>query len=166
MVTSAMIAAIYVVVTVLQNLLLPGSTSAAIQFRISEALCILTMYSPSAIAGLTLGCIISNIFAGLGAIDLIVGPLATLLAGITMRALKDKKIFKLPVWSLLMPAIFNGLLVGAEIALFFSGGGASLATFLTNFALIAAGEAAVLYTLGVAIYLVIEKNRSLKEKIV
>ena len=54
---SALIAALYVVLTHGQNLILPNSTSMAIQFRASEALCVLALFTPAAIPGLTIGCI-------------------------------------------------------------------------------------------------------------
>ena len=63
-VLSGLIAAMYVVLTLLQNALLPGTTSAAVQFRASEALCVLALFTPAAVPGLTVGCIISNIFCG------------------------------------------------------------------------------------------------------
>ena len=49
----AILAALYVALTYLQNWLLPGTTSAAIQFRASEALCIFALFTPAAIPGLT-----------------------------------------------------------------------------------------------------------------
>ena len=52
----AILAALYVALTYLQNWLLPGTTSAAIQFRASEALCIFALFTPAAIPGLTVGC--------------------------------------------------------------------------------------------------------------
>ena len=59
---SAVIAAIYVVLSMLANAL--GLASGAIQFRISEALTILPVFTPAAIPGLTIGCIISNVLTG------------------------------------------------------------------------------------------------------
>ena len=58
---SALIAAMYVALTYLQNLLIPGSATWAIQFRVSEALCVLALYTPAAIPGLTIGCLLFNI---------------------------------------------------------------------------------------------------------
>ena len=164
-VLSGLIAAMYAVLTLLQNALLPGTASAAVQFRASEALCVLAVFTPAAIPGLTVGCIISNIFAGLGAIDLVVGPLASFLAALGMYLLRNKRALKLPILSLLCPAVSNGLLVGAEIALFFSEGQAFWALFWTNAGLVAVGELAVLFTLGVFLFLAVEKNGRLKEYI-
>lgn len=164
-VLSGLIAAMYVVLTLLQNALLPGTTSAAVQFRASEALCVLALFTPAAVPGLTVGCIISNIFAGLGAIDLIVGPLASFLATLFMYLLRKKRAAGLPILSLICPALFNGLLVGAEIGLFFSEGEAFFAVFWTNAGLVALGELAVLFTLGIALFVAIEKNQRLNSLI-
>ena len=60
---AAIIAALYAVLTHLQNLLLPGSATWAIQMRLSEALCVLAFFTPAAIPGLTLGCLLFNITA-------------------------------------------------------------------------------------------------------
>ena len=61
-VQTAVIAAMYAALTYAQNLLLPGTTSAAVQFRVSEALNVLALFTPAAIPGLTLGCMLSNIY--------------------------------------------------------------------------------------------------------
>ena len=60
-VQGALIAAIYATMTILQNVLIPGSASMPVQFRISEVLTVLALYTPAAIPGLTIGCVIANI---------------------------------------------------------------------------------------------------------
>ena len=85
-VQTAIIAAMYAALTYAQNLLLPGTTSAAVQFRVSEALNVLALFTPAAIPGLTLGCMLSNIYnigSGLP-LDLIFGSLATLGSSVCM----------------------------------------------------------------------------------
>ncbi len=77
MVQAAMIAAIYVVLTVFINAF--NLASGAIQVRISEALTILPFFTPAAIPGLYLGCLISNIVTGCLPWDVVFGSLATLL---------------------------------------------------------------------------------------
>lgn len=87
---TAGIAAMYAALTYAQNLLLPGTTSAAVQFRVSEALNVLALFTPAAIPGLTLGCVLSNLVnigAGLP-LDMIFGSLATLGATGCMYALR------------------------------------------------------------------------------
>ena len=58
---AAIIAALYVVLTHAQNALLPGSATWAIQMRLSEALCVLACFTPAAIPGLAVGCLVFNI---------------------------------------------------------------------------------------------------------
>ena len=85
-VQAAVIAALYAVLTILQNTLLPGTASAAVQFRVSEALTILAVFTPAAIPGLTVGCVIANIssLSTLGPYDMIFGSRASLLAAVLM----------------------------------------------------------------------------------
>lgn len=73
----AAIAAIYVVLTLLANAF--GLANYAIQVRFSEALTVLPYYSPIAIPGLFVGCIISNILTGAHPLDVIFGSIATLI---------------------------------------------------------------------------------------
>ena len=71
---AAIIAALYAVLTHLQNLILPGSATWAIQMRLSEALCVLAFFTPAAIPGLTVGCLAFNItYAAALPLDFLVG---------------------------------------------------------------------------------------------
>ena len=82
---AAIIAALYAVLTHMQNILLPGSATWAIQMRLSEALCILAFFTPAAIPGLTVGCLVFNLtYAAALPLDWIVGSLATLCAAWAM----------------------------------------------------------------------------------
>ena len=60
-VLAAAIAALYATLTMLQNLLLPGSASMAVQFRVSEVLTVFSVFTSAAVPGLTIGCILANI---------------------------------------------------------------------------------------------------------
>ena len=77
LVQAAMIAAIYVVLTLLANAL--GLANYVIQVRFSEALTILPFFTPAAIPGLFVGCVLSNILTGCMPLDIVFGSLATLL---------------------------------------------------------------------------------------
>lgn len=161
-VQGAIIAAMYAVMTIMQNVLLPGSASMAVQFRISEVLTILALYTPAAIPGLTVGCVIANIssLAVLGPYDLIFGSLATLFATLAMYGLRNVRLFKLPVLAALMPALFNGIFVGFEIDFFFINNAQAFnfVDFLIQGGLVALGELAVLFVLGLPLTRVIELN--------
>ena len=158
---AAVIAALYAVLTVGQNLLLPGTASAAVQFRVAEVLCVLAIYTPAAIPGLTIGCIIANISsvtAGLGFYDMIFGSLASLLAALTMYGLRNVRIKNIPFLALLMPALFNGVIVGLEISIFFSDTGFSFVSFLITGGCVALGELVVLLVLGIPACLLLNKH--------
>lgn len=154
MVRAAVIAGLYVALTYLQNLVLPGSASLAIQFRASEALCVLAFFTPAAIPGLTVGCLLFNLTAaGTLPLDFLVGTLATLGAAVSMRLLR-----RLPFLGLLMPALWNAVLVGWELCIYVGGG------FWLNGLYVAIGEAAVLLTLGTALYYAL-KSRNLHTRL-
>ena len=87
---AAIIATLYATLTVLQNVLVPGSASAAVQFRVSEVLTILALYTPAAIPGLTVGCVLANIssVAVIGPIDMLFGSLASCIAAVLMYMLR------------------------------------------------------------------------------
>ena len=96
---SALIAALYVVLTHMQNILIPNSASFAIQFRVSEAMCVLAFFTPAAVWGLTVGCFLFNLtFAGALPLDMLVGSLATFLATGGMYLTRKLKIKQYPVF--------------------------------------------------------------------
>ena len=160
MVQAAVIAALYAVFTILQNTLLPGSASLPVQFRISEVLTILAIYTPAAIPGLTIGCMIANIssLSALGPYDMIFGTLASFLAAFMMYQLRNMRMFSLPILSALMPALANGIIVGLEIEIFFIEGSFHIGSFLIQGGLVAVGELAVLLVLGLPLARLIEKQ--------
>ena len=159
-VQAAVIAALYAALTILQNTLLPGTASAAIQFRVAEVLTILAALTPAAIPGLTIGCVIANIssLSVLGPYDLIFGSIASLLAAVLMYLLRSQRLFKLPVASALMPALANGIIVGFEIEFFFVEGGFHFGDFLFQGGCVALGELGVLFVLGLPLARLIEKH--------
>ena len=152
---AAIIAALYAVLTHMQNLILPGSATWAIQMRLSEALAVLAFFTPAAIPGLTLGGLLFNItFSAALPLDFLVGSLATYLAAQGMWLTRNIRIRNLPMPGLLMPALTNAILVGLELSIYIGGG------FAVNALYVALGELAVLLTLGTALYLTI-RNRKL-----
>lgn len=86
---AAMIAALYVVLTYLSNIF--GLASGAIQFRLSEALTILPFFTPAAIPGLAIGCLLSNLLTGCAALDIVFGSLASLLGALGSYYLRRYK---------------------------------------------------------------------------
>jgi uncharacterized membrane protein len=157
---AAVIGAMYFALTHLQNLLLPGSASWTIQCRISEALCVLAFFTPAAIPGLTVGCLLFNLsFAGALPLDFLVGSLATLLACLAMNLTRKVRFFGCPLIGLAMPALFNALLVGWELTVYLGDTGFTLAAFWINAVYVAIGEASVLYTVGLTLYRSLGRGR-------
>lgn len=151
---AALIGALYVVLTYAQNLIIPDSATWAIQFRASEALCILAFFTPAAIPGLTIGCLLFNLsYAAALPLDAIVGTAASFLATGAMWLTRKITIKGYPLPGLLMPALFNALLVGWELSVYIGGG------FGLNALYVAIGEAAVLLSLGTALYYAIRVRR-------
>lgn len=103
MAQAAMIAAIYVVIT----LVFAPFSYGEVQVRLSEALTILPVFTPAAIPGLFIGCLISNILGGCILPDIIFGSLATLLGALCTYTLRDKNKYLAPV----PPIIANMLIV-------------------------------------------------------
>lgn len=150
---AALMAALYVALTYMQNFLIPGSTSWAIQFRASEALCVLAFFTPAAIPGLTVGCLLFNI-SNVAALplDVPVGSLATLAAVWGMHLTRNLTVKGYPLLGMLLPAVSNALLVGFELSVYIGGG------FWLNAAYVAIGEAAVLLSLGSILLYAIKKR--------
>ena len=150
---AAIIAALYTVLTHLQNLLLPGSATWAIQMRLSEALCVLAFFTPAAIPGLTIGCLLFNLtFSAALPLDFLAGSLATWLAASGMWRTKEMQLLGIPLPGLLMPAVTNALLVGWELTVYIGGG------FSINALSVALGEAAVLLVPGTVLYLAMRRR--------
>lgn len=86
---AAMIAALYVVMTLIANAF--GLANYAIQVRFSEALTVLPYFTPAAVPGLFAGCLISNVLTGAMPLDVIFGSLATLLGAVGTYFLRKHK---------------------------------------------------------------------------
>ncbi|MBQ2972305.1 MAG: QueT transporter family protein [Ruminococcus sp.] len=157
LVEGALIASLYIVLTYAQEFLLPGSTSMAIQFRLSEILCILALFTPSAVWGLTLGTLISNLLnVGALPLDIVFGTFATFVAVSLMYKLRDVKWFKLPVLSSFMPVLANGVIIGLELEIFLIEGPFHIGSFLLQGGMVALGELGVCVILGLPFYKLLE----------
>ena len=150
---AAVLAALYAVLTHFQNILLPGSATWAIQMRLSEALCILAFFTPAAAMGLAVGCLIFNLtFAAALPLDFLVGTAATYLAAKAMWLTRNITVGEFPLLGMLMPALFNAILVGWELSVYIGGG------FWINAIYVALGEIAVLLTLGSILYFAMKRR--------
>ena len=101
---AGMIAALYVVLTVLAAQF--NLANGAIQVRFSEALTILPVFTAAAVPGLTVGCVLANLLTGCAAWDVVFGSFATLLGAIGTRMLK-----KQPLLAWIPPVVSNAVIV-------------------------------------------------------
>lgn len=107
----AIIAGLYAALTIVFSFMSYGD----IQVRLSEMLIILCFFNKDYIISLTLGCLMANIFSPFGIVDCIFGTLATFLSAIFIYI--SRRYFKFNLFlTCLWPVLFNGLIVGTEIA--------------------------------------------------
>lgn len=148
---AAIIAALYAVLTVVTAPISYGS----VQFRIAECLCILAFFYDEAVVGLTIGCVIANLFSPSSMLDVVLGSAATfvacLLSNLTFKAIKNR--VSGFIVGILFPIIVNALVVPIAIITVSPDEGSYIIVALQ----IAAGQAGVLLTAGVVLYVVLLK---------
>lgn len=145
LVTSAVIAALYAALTMGFYVISYG----AVQFRISEVLTILPAFTPAAVPGLTIGCLIANVVGGNGPLDIVFGTLATLLAALCTRAFRKNTFL-----ALFSPVFFNALIVGSMIYYIAPNEGALLFNILT----VGFGELVVCFLIGYPLMRLLKKH--------
>lgn len=144
---AAMIAAIYVVLTIIANAL--GLANYAIQVRFSEALTILPYFTPAAIPGLFIGCIISNCVTGCAPYDIVFGSLATLIGAFGTYAFRRFK-FAAPI----PPIVANTIIVPFILAYVYQLPGGIPLLMLT----VGAGEIISCGILGMLLLFALQKH--------
>lgn len=149
MTQAAMIAAIYVVLTIFISAF--NLASGAIQIRISEALTILPAFTPAAIPGLFIGCLISNLITGAMLPDIIFGSLATLIGAIGSYFCRKWK------WAVpISPILSNTLIIPFVLAYVYHIPGGVLYFMLT----VGIGQIISCQLLGMLLYNVLCKYRN------
>ena len=156
-----MIAALYVALTYVSRLL--GLADGAVQFRLSEMLTVLPAFTPAAVPGLTIGCLIANLGSPYGIADIISGTLATFVAALCTRALRGIRPKGIPVLAPVPPIVFNGLIVGAVVTMMNEAGQLIPSAFtFSAFALtavtVAFGELVVCTAGGYPLMFLVERN--------
>ena len=157
LVRCALVAALYVALC----LALAPFSYGAVQVRVAEALCLLPVFGPEYIVAVTLGCLLAN-FLGSTLIDVVFGTLATLLACLCTYALRNVRWKKLAIPASIPPVVFNALIVGPEIAYYFSDAPFTLAACVINGITVGLGEIVSCMILGVALVRLIESNPALR----
>lgn len=142
---SALIAAIYFILT----LIFAPISYSLMQIRIAECLSVLTYFTPAAIPGLAIGCLLSNLSSPFGIIDIIFGTLATAISAYAATKIKNKFLVPLPY------IVTNALIIGGVLKYMLH----------VNFAIaalwVSLGETVSIYILGLPLLLLIEKNKLL-----
>lgn len=139
---AAIIAGMYAALTIF----FAPISSGQIQVRFAEALTILPFFTSAAVPGLFVGCLIANIFVGEGIYDIVLGPLATLLAAFMTWKMPSKYLAPLP------PIIINAVYVG--VLLYYI---ASL-PIIATIGFVAIGETVACYALGYPLLLLLKKH--------
>lgn len=146
LIKSAIVASVYVVLTVM----LPVLSYGPIQLRLSEILVLLVFYNRRFIPGLVLGCFIANFFSPLAIFDVIFGSLASILAFYFM--IRQNNLYKasiFPVLSMIFPAFATYMVLDNSYSFFIV-----LLQFIIS-------EFVVVCIIGVTIFKIIEKKKSL-----
>lgn len=151
---AAVIAALYVALTYISNSL--GLAYNAVQFRLSEVLTVLPAFTPAAIPGLTIGCIIANISSPFGIVDIAAGSFATLSAAVVSYLLRKIRFRGIPVLSAIPPVIFNAVIIGLEIMLLENG---EPAVFFISAAQILAGQTVMCVVAGIPFMQAVKRTR-------
>ncbi|HIT45722.1 MAG TPA: QueT transporter family protein [Candidatus Aphodovivens excrementavium] len=170
---TGMIAAVYAAATLVALLALQGLAWGPVQFRISEAVCVLALLTPQAIPGLTIGCALANLIAlvvngtgALGMLDVVFGSLATCLGALWCWKMRER-----PKVAVLGPVIANALIVPAYLPLLLQGmgfytipftsialDGAYLPMYLFGLVATGIGEALVMYVLGLPLLAALKRS--------
>lgn len=152
----ALIAAVYTAIT----LMLSPIGFGVVQFRVSEALTMLAIFSPFAGLSVTLGCFMSNLigmFMGLSSIwDVILGPIATGIAAYFSYLFRNVRIKKSPVLSALMPVVFNAFIIGIMLTVLYYD--INIFTMIMNIISVGAGEFCACFLIGLPLIRLFERN--------
>ena len=142
---AAAIGALYVALTFISAA--AGLSSGAIQVRLSEALCLLPLIMPEAVAGLTLGCALANFLTGCALWDIVFGSLATFIGAMLTRLFR-KQFVKMPFMGTLPTILANALIIPLVLMFVYGEEGA----YLLFFATVGIGEVISAGILGLIFY--------------
>ncbi len=138
---AAMVAALYVLLTFLAQLL--GLGSGVIQVRFSETLCLLPMVLPAAIPGVTIGCFLANLLTGTVWLDTLIGPVATLIGAIGTYLLRRNR------WLAPLPPILSNALIIPFVLAYGYGAEEAIPLMMLT---VGIGEILSIYVLGMLLF--------------
>lgn len=152
---TAITAALYAAITIL----LAPISYGAVQFRVSEALTLLPLLFPEAVWGLTLGCLIANLYSGWWA-DAVFGTLATAIAALLTYFIgKRLKKRYAPCIAALPPVLINAIVLPLIWLLFTDSG----AAYIVNFATVLLGQTGAVYLIGLPVYYLLKRTKLFKK---
>lgn len=142
----AAIAAVYVALTMIVAPIAFGP----VQFRISEALCVLPYFLPSAVPGVTVGCFLANLLCGAAPLDVVFGSIATLIGAVGSYYLGKKN-----KWLVCLPPILSNTIIVPWVLRYAYG-----STDLIPYAMLTVGSGEILAigVLGNLLLLALERN--------
>ena len=143
-----------------------GALYGALQFRVSEVLCILPFFMPFTAWGLFVGCIVANLMSTAGVLDVVFGSLATLITCLCIAWCGKKgNTLKARLLACLMPVVWNGLIVGATLTIALAGLNplTHFGAFLVFAGEVALGELGVMYLIGLPLMTYLPKQRFFSE---
>lgn len=152
----AAIAAVYAVLC----LVLAPFSFGAVQVRVAEALGMLVVFGPEYAIGVTVGCFLANML-GTGFPDILFGTAATAISCVFMILLRRYRVKGLAIPASIPPVVFNALIVGPEIAYYFSDTPFTLGLCVFNGIAVAVGEVISCCVLGVWLVRFIEQRPAL-----
>ena len=150
---NGIVAGLYAAITILTASFAYGN----IQFRISEALMMLLLFEPHLTIGLTIGCLIANLFSTVSVLDIVIGTAATLLACLLTTRIKKPWLAPLPT------ILVNAVMVGAMLSWLYMPSEQFWYGLLVFGGEVGAGEAAVLYVLGIPLYYAMKKTNFIEK---
>lgn len=150
---SAIIAALYVVLTIAAQFL--GLASGSVQVRFSEALTILPVFTSAAIPGLAIGCLISNIISGGVIWDIIFGTFATLIGAVGTYMLRKHK------WEASIPPIVSNTVIIPFVLIYAYGATEALPFLMLT---VGIGEVISAGVLGTMLLKTLDKTNIFKQK--
>lgn len=162
LITAAVVGALYAVLT----MVLAPISYGALQFRVSEVLCILPFFIPFTAWGLFVGCIVANLMSTAGVLDVVFGSLATLITCLCIAWCgKMGNTLKARLLACFMPVIWNGLIVGATLTIALAGLNplTHFGAFLVFAGEVALGELGVMYIIGLPLMTYLPKQRFFSE---
>ena len=158
LITAAVIGALYAVLT----MVLAPISYGPLQFRVSEALCILPYFMPYTAWGLFLGCVLANLVSAAGILDVVFGSLATLIACLCVAACGRRNgTLQSRIMACLMPVVWNALVVGATLTIALAGLNPfkAVGAFLIYAGQVALGELGVMFIVGLPLMTYLPKQR-------